>query len=255
MPRSARAPLALALASLAACAGHPLGELREEYRALRKLQAVRAWYSATRGEAGEVLLAPPGFFTPGAIEAIERAARIPGLDPAEALALRFLRRALTADSIALATAPLDAELAGAEAAATVPWDGKPLPFRDVLPALKAEPDLARRRALDALASGVYAARLNPILLRREAAAQAAARRGGFSDYAALSEDLREVRLEELLRAGAAYVRQTDALYQRLLDRLAREDLGIPSEQLRGSDLPRLWSAPRLRVERGAALPL
>ena len=256
MLRLARAPLALALACLAACAQRqPMQELRAEYQALRKLQALRAWYAATRGEAGEVLLAPAGLSRPGAIGLLERAVQAPGLDAGEALALRFLRRALAADEIALATAPLDAEAARIEVEATVRWDGAPLAFRDIPMALKSEPDSTRRRALDALATGVYAAQLNPILLRRQPAEEAAARRSGFSSFIALSEDLREVRLTELLRAGAAYVRATDSLYAQLLDRLAREDLGIPGEELRAADLPRLWSAPRLCIEPGAALPV
>ena len=53
------------------------------------------------------------------------------------------------------------------------------------------------------------ARLNPILVKKEEAAQKAARESGFTDYVALSEELRAVKLDDLLVQGVAYVHTTD----------------------------------------------
>jgi hypothetical protein len=88
-------------------------------------------------------------------------------------------------------------------------------------------------------------KLNPILIKREAAAQLAARKSGFADYVALSEELRSVRLEPLLAQGVGYLQATDELFAALLDRVAREEIGIPREKLRAADLRRLWKAPAL----------
>jgi len=51
-------------------------------------------------------------------------------------------------------------------------------------------------------NAVRVQKLNPILQRKEQAAQQAARETGFTDYVALSEDLRSVKLDPLLVAGS-----------------------------------------------------
>src|SRR5436190_10829728 len=94
-------------------------------------------------------------------------------------------------------------------------------------------------------SAVRVKKLNPILERKEESAQQAARETGYPDYVALSEELRQVKLDALLASGVAYVKATDAVFRATLDRVAREELGIPREQLRVPDMGRLYKAPRL----------
>ena len=185
------------------------------------------------------------------------ALRDPARSPADAQALRFFRRALNSELVSLATAPLDDEYARAETSATVrvAWLQAPLAWRALPGAVALEADPLRRQALFAAGSGVVAQQLNPILERREAAAQAAAREAGFADYVAMSEDLRAVRLAPLLADGAGYLAATTAVFEPLLDRVAREELGLGREQLHLADLTRLWTAPGLLRHFDQALEL
>jgi peptidase M3-like protein len=224
--------------------------LREEYDALTHVQAVLGWYAATQGETPIRKLTYIGhdrLFRRTALDALAAAERQKGVDGNDALALRFLRRALTGEIVTLATAGFTDELREAQASATVslPWRDKPVAYNDLQNLIAQESDAQRRAQAFAAMNAVRVQKLNPILEHKEAAAQKAARETGFKDYVALSEELRSVKLDPLLSAGVAYVKATDALFRQTLDRVAREELDTPREKLRVPDLGRLWKAPRL----------
>ena len=222
--------------------------LRNEYRAMGRIQAVLGWYAATQGETSLAQLTYLGhdrLFQRTALDAIARAQG--SAQGNEVLALTFLKRALTGEIVGLAVAKFDDEYADAESGATVtlPWRDKPLAFRDVQSLIAQEPDAARRRQAFAAMNAVRVATLNPILERKEDAAQHAARETGFADYVALSEEQRQVQLAPLLVQGVAYVQATESVFRATLDRVAREELGIPREQMHQPDWGRLWKSPRL----------
>ena len=224
--------------------------LREELLALGRIQAVLGWYAGTQGETSLGRLTYVGhdrLFRKTSLEALAAAQARPGLSQQEAMALTFVRRAIASEIVSLSTASFDDEYADAEAAATValPWQDKPVAFRDVQNLIAQEPDAARRRLAFAALNDIRVKKLNPILRRKEEAAQRAARESGFADYVALSEDRRAVKLRELLANGVAYLRATDDVFAKNLDRVAREELGVPREKMRVSDFARLWKAPRL----------
>jgi hypothetical protein len=224
--------------------------LREEQEALRRIQAVLGWYAATQGETSLrklTYVGHGGLFEKDAIDAVAAEEQRPGLAANEALALRFLRRTLTRERLGLETASFSDEYTDAEAGATVrlPWKEKPVAYRDLQNLIAQEEDPQRRQQAFVAVNAVRTEKLNPILERREQAAQKAARETGFADYVALSEDLRNVKLDPLLSAGVAYVKATESIYRATLDRVAREELDIPREKLRVADLNRLWKAPRL----------
>lgn len=224
--------------------------LREELEALRRVQAVLGWYVATQGETSLQKLTYIGhdrLFQKSAIDAVAAAEQRPGVAPNDALALRFVRRSLTREIVSLSTASFDDEYADAEAGATVtlPWKQKPVAYRDLQNLIAQEEDADRRQKAFAAMNAVRTQKLNPILERKEQAAQKAARETGFSDYVALSEELRGTRLDPLLAAGVAYVKDTEAIFRSTLDRVARDELDTPREKLRVADLSRLWKAPRL----------
>ncbi len=256
--------LALTLLVLTACKSAPqpktaqaapespvfVAALRDEYRALERIQAVLGWYTATQGETPIRKLTYIGhdrLFQKTALDAIAAAERGTGLSRNDALALRFVRRSLTGEIVNLATAAFNDEFRDAEASATVmlPWRDKPVAYNDLPNLIAQEADAQRRAQAFAAMNAVRVQKLNPILKRKEEAAQKAARETGFADYVALSEDLRSVKLQPLLAAGVAYVKATDALFRETLDRVAREELNTPREKLRVADLGRLWKAPRL----------
>lgn len=260
--------LALALALGCSAAKPPTASeaefvqsVREEYRALGRIQSVLGWYEATQGEEalGQLTYLGHGrLFNRLAVETVGRAAEVHGLAANDALALRFLRRSLAGETVSLATVKFDDEYSNAEASATVvlPWAHQaPTAYRDLSLLLAAEPDAARRQQIFAAMTGVIEGKLNPILERKENAAQDAARETGFADYVALSEELRSVKLESLLEQGVGYMRATQAPFELLLDRVAREELGIPRTELRAADLARLWKAPRLAAHFDKALEL
>ncbi len=234
--------------------------LREEYQALGRIQAVLRWYSATQGETSLTQLTYIGhdrLFRKTALEAIAAAQQKPGLAASESQALTFLRRTLTGEIVELATAKFDDEYADAEAAATValPWKEKPVAYRDLQNLIAQEPDAERRQLAFAAMNAVRVAQLNPILERKEEAAQKAARETTFADYVALSEELRQVKLDALLAAGVRYVQATEDVFRVTLDRVAREELGVPREKLRVPDLGRLYKAPKLAQYFDKALEL
>jgi hypothetical protein len=182
--------------------------LREEYQALGRIQAVLRWYTATQGETSLNQLTYIGhdrLFRKPALDAISALEQKPGIAANDALALAFLRRALTSEIVSLATAAFDDEYEDAEASATVtlPWKDKPVAYRDLQNLIAQEPDAQRRQTAFAAMNAVRVSKLNPILERKEAAAQKAARETGFTDYVALSEDLRHVKLDALLVSGVA----------------------------------------------------
>lgn len=230
--------------------GELLQAMRDEYRAIGRLQSLLEWYVDTQGAMSARRLTYVGhdrLFRRSALEVVATAQGAPGLAPGEALALQFFRRSLTSETVQLAVGPFDDEYADAEAAATVtvPWRNAPVTFRDMQALIAQEPDPGRRQAAFAAESAVRALKLNPILLRKEAAAQKAARETGYGDYVALSEELRGVRMKELLAQGAGYLESTETLFRAQLDRVAREELDLPRERLRVADLQRLWKGPGL----------
>src|ERR1700682_4622175 len=218
--------------------------LREEYRAFLRAQSILVWYSAVEGRREAAVVGRDGLSSKSARDAIDRAQ---ARSPADALARKFPRRSLTGRIVALSVAKLDDEYAEAEAGATVTlgWRGDPVSYRDVASLIAQDPDAAHRQEAYAAQPRIIESRLNPILLRREEAAEKAALETGFADYTALSEELRSVQLRPLLASGVAYLQATQGLFPPLLDRVAREELGIGRQDLRAADLTRLWKAPHL----------
>jgi hypothetical protein len=224
--------------------------LREEYRALQRIQAVLGWYTATQGEeslGAQSYLGHEHLFSPSSLAAVDAARAKPGLSDDEALALRFLRRALAAEQVNLKLAHFDDEFDAAESAATatVAFQKDPIGYRDIPLRIAAEADPARRAQLYAASTRIVSEKLNPIRLRKEEAAQAAARAAGYADYVAMSEEVRAVVLRDVLVEGVAYVRATETIFRKTLDRVAHEELGVGLDQLRASDFGRLWKAPKL----------
>jgi hypothetical protein len=246
-----RPPAPMAAPSVAVAApAQTAAQISEEYKALQRIQAVLGWYAGTQGEASlnaQTYLGHEHLFAPESLATLDRELLRTDLDADHRLALKFLRRALAGESVGLAVAKFDDEFSDAEAAATVtlPSEKAPIPYRNLTLLIAAESDPAKRAVLYAASTSVIREKLNPILARKELAAQSAARAAGFTDYVALSEELRQVDLKALLGEGVSYLTATDEIFKKTLDRVAREELNIPRENLRVADLGRLWKAPKL----------
>jgi hypothetical protein len=229
-------------------AGLDLAAIRAQYEAFTRLKFTLGWYSRTQGEepvAALLYLGREPLFSTASLATVDSARRRPGLSANEALALRFLRRALAIEQVKLRVAKFDDQLGAASAAAVirVSFDSQPIPYLNLPLRLASETDVKRRAELSAAGARVMIETLNPILVRREAAMQEASRAAGYRDYVAMSEELRDVALDSLLLAGVSYVRETDAIFKSAIARIAREELGMGLDSLRLSDFGRMWKSP------------
>jgi len=128
---------------------------------------------------------------------------------------------------------LTERIATAETQATVPWDGKEVPFRQAPILISNEPDRIRRNDLHTLTARANAA-LNPDRLRRLQRSRRLAQRLGFADCAALSDRLAGLDLPALSSATQALLSRTRTRYRELLH-LRLEAADIPPDQATTAD--------------------
>jgi hypothetical protein len=228
----------------------PLAAVRADAEALLAAQGERLWRAWTRGEDGEPASPPPELerlLAPGALAAVEGA--LGRADGDDRRALELLRAFLIGERMARDTRETWARLAAARARAVLRWDDREVPARQVPALLAAEPDAARRAALErALAEAEL--RWRPAAEAYRAAVDAAARGLGRASAAALAEDLRAAPVEALAARAEDVLETTQGPYRSLLEDLARRELGLPLARLRGRDLPRLL----LLAQDGRAFP-
>src|SRR5206468_8247716 len=110
--------------------------------------------------------------------------------------------------------------------------------------IKDEVDAGRRAEIELARAAVWRDVLNPVLERKEQAAQRVAKQLGYSSYVALSEEQRLVEVKPLLAEGRRFLDATDALYRPLLAEVAEKELGAKVSELRRADLSRLRNGPR-----------
>lgn len=213
--------------------------LRREAAALLRAQMEDGWNAWVHGAAShqaELYAQHPALFSRENVAAVAQAQQLN--DGGNSHALAMFRLYLEREIIGKQMAALQDELTNREGAAEVTWDGKPLPFRQVTLTLAHEDDPERRRRLFKTADAVYA-ELNPLRRQTTETAWNGARSLGYSDYLALSEAQRKVKLRELRATCAALLETTRPLYTRLLrDELQRE-LGTDSGQFFRWDTNRL----------------
>lgn len=131
--------------------------------------------------------------------------------------------------------------AAAEAAATVEWEDKDVPYRQVPALIANEGDAVRRHALEAQYLATMAT-MNPILEDGEKRKQRAARQFGHADYVAMYDDLRGLDLDGLSRTMQTFIVDTEELYFSALDTYLHE-MHILREDARRCDLARIFRRP------------
>ncbi|MGH2989142.1 MAG: hypothetical protein ACRDMA_04650 [Solirubrobacterales bacterium] len=138
-----------------------------------------------------------------------------------------------------------ATLAELEASLEVEVDGSAIPYRGVAVEQANEPDPERRAAIEAARNEVLAEELNPHHLSALERVHALARELGWASYRDAYAELRGIDLAELGRQAGEFLDATDAAYATLTDP-ELERAGVPPlGELRRSDLPRFFRAPRL----------
>lgn len=157
--------------------------------------------------------------------------------------LRFLYEFLLQGHLAERVKDIDETLTNEEAQAVVRVDGEDIPCRQLSARIANTPDPTRRARLQA--AGVREReRRNPDRLARWQRLHAAARELGYSDYAHLCTESRQVNLEELVAQMKDFLAATGALYEATLAPVWREALGGSLAGASQHDLARLWRAPQ-----------
>lgn len=244
-----------------AASGDPLPAIRADVEKLLNDQAEAWWRAWTTGTAvdpaqawrgRERLLAPETLVQVTA--ARERAAGD------ERRALSHLWAFLAGERLARAAAGPAEALAAAEAETGFAWEGRRLPLSGLAGLLAAEPDGARRAAIEK-AHAAAAARLGPLTEAWVRALDSEARNLGAKDLLALASELRGESVAALAALADAVLTSTDASWRALAGDLARRELELPAGELRERDLPRLerlshearaFPAARLREDGAAA---
>ncbi|HEY3070585.1 MAG TPA: hypothetical protein VGJ34_09750 [Gaiellaceae bacterium] len=134
------------------------------------------------------------------------------------------------------------EIARLEASLSVDVDGEQIGFRLLRPAIANEPDRARRERLDRARTELTDRELNPHHDRIAEARRDAARTLGADTYLDLYTRF-GFPLEGLGEQCERLLAETEDLYVSAFDRLFRRRVGVPLEEAKRWDLPRLFRAP------------
>ena len=236
-----------------------LEEVRDEAKALNLIQGVLSWYARTQGEESIIAETYKGhekLFSNETVRFVGELLRRPAgsvlppwsADPDDRRrALQYLHTHLALSAVGLETAHFDDEQSNAETTTTVkiPWEEKPVAYRDLQGLLSREENAEKRAQIQAKVAEVYRDVLNPILERKEKRSQEVVRELGFASYIDLSQRYRFVDLKDLIARCDRFYKSSNALYRRLLEEEVREALGMPVEKFRRSDIGRLARAPHL----------
>ncbi len=141
------------------------------------------------------------------------------------------------------TRHLSDDIANTESQMTITVDGEEIGFRAAPVVLANEADRARRERIDAARLAATVEHLNPLLDRQWRTCHDLARGLGRAHYLDLFGEVKGIDYLALRARVEAFLHDTAGLYERSMDRLSRERLGIPLAELRYADLPYLWRAP------------
>jgi hypothetical protein len=161
------------------------------------------------------------------------------LDPVQ---VRYLQEFVAHGYLGNQTKEFDERFAATEAALTVDWDERPIPYREVPVLIANEGDAVRRHDLEQRQLTVLDSALNPILDEREKNLQRQARSFGHGDYVALYDHLRGFHLTELTESMQRFIAETDDIYFSALDTYLSE-MRILRDDGRKCDLSRIFRAP------------
>jgi len=152
--------------------------------------------------------------------------------------LRYFRRYLTTEFIAKDIAPLTDSVSNIEASATLTFEGKTIPYRQLSSLLSNEKQQGRRRGLY-IAAGTVLDSLNATLSTVEKKSRSIAQDLGYASYNAMAEDLKQFSLDEFKVVAEKVLADTDSLYTTLLKEMLARQLGLTVERFYRFDIGRL----------------
>ena len=133
------------------------------------------------------------------------------------------------------------EIAGLEATLTATVDGEEIGYRLLRPSIANEPDRGRREQLDRVRVALTEEHLNERHVRIAEARRAATGELGAPTYRELYTGF-GFPLEELAAQCEHFLTDTEDLYVRAMDGLFRRRVGIPLDEAKRWDVPRLFRA-------------
>jgi hypothetical protein len=133
------------------------------------------------------------------------------------------------------------EIAGLEASLTAEIDGEEIGFRLLRPSIANEPDRGRRERLDRTRIELTEEHLNPRYTRMAEVRRSATTELGAPTYRALYDRF-GFPLDRLAEQCERFLSDTEDLYASALDSLFRARVGIPLEEAKRWDVPRLFRA-------------
>jgi hypothetical protein len=135
----------------------------------------------------------------------------------------------------------DEEIAGLEASLTAEVDGEEIPYRMLRPSIANEPDRDRRTRLDEQRVALAEEHLLPRHIAVAEKRREGTRALGAPTYRELYTRF-GFPLEELSAQCRSFLEATDDLYVAVFDPLLRRRAGVPLEDARPSDVPRVFRA-------------
>lgn len=135
------------------------------------------------------------------------------------------------------------EIANTEAVTTIEVDGEVISLRRAGVVQANEADVARRARLQSARLAAIAEHLNPLLEREWRACHDLAVGLGYPHYMELYSVIEGHDYLHLRAELETFLAETEGVYERSMDRLTRERLGITLDELAFADLPYLWRAP------------
>lgn len=183
----------------------------------------------------------PELFTREAVAELDR--RFAAATGDEKRRLAYLLAFAVDGYMGAATHELSDAVANTEGQATIEVDGETIGFRAAAVVQANEADHARRERIQAARLAVTVDRLNPLLDRFWRRCHDLAVELGYPHYMELYSEVKGVDYLALSARCQAFLLDTASLYQRAMDRLARERLGVGLDELSYADLPHLWRAP------------
>jgi hypothetical protein len=182
----------------------------------------------------------PELFTRGAIDGLEELYAVAKDDAKWRLA--YLLAFAVDGYLGEQTKHLGDDIANTEGEATITVDGESIGLRQASVAQGNEPDRARRQRIQEARLAATADRLNPLLETLWRRCHDLAADLGYPDYKELYGTVKGLDYDHLRAELETFLADTEGLYERVMDRLVRERLGITLAELSYADLPFLWRA-------------
>jgi hypothetical protein len=183
----------------------------------------------------------PELFTADAVKELDRL--YPDSEGDDKKRLAWLLEFVVEGYLGAETKELNDEIANNEARATVEVDGESIPYRYSSVVQANEADGERRKRIHAARLDLTAASFNPLyddLWRRS---HALAEGLGYDDYETLFSEVKGLDYGLLRAQTDSLLQDTEGIYERSLDNLLREKMGMTLTELHVADLPYLMRAP------------